>query len=84
MFGVHRNAKHAAEETPAPPFIEVLEKNGKVIFLPLRQDDFPGTGIERVIRELAALNPDDMTPGEALAAVQRWKGVLKSSPENPE
>ncbi|MDR1307559.1 MAG: DNA mismatch repair protein MutS [Treponema sp.] len=35
----------------------------------------PGT--ERVIRELAALDPDDMTPLEALTAIHRWKGFLR-------
>jgi hypothetical protein len=79
MFGVHRNVKHAAEKTPANPFIEILEKNGKIIFL-----HAPETAIERIIRELAALNPDNMTPAEALTAVQRWKGVLGPLPENPE
>ncbi|MDR1307478.1 MAG: hypothetical protein LBK74_07885 [Treponema sp.] len=82
MFGVYRNAKYAAEETPAAPCIEILEKNGKIIFLPPLRDDLPGTDIERIIRELAALNPDTMSPMEALAVVQRWKEVLKSPPEN--
>ncbi|MDR1143314.1 MAG: hypothetical protein LBK77_03730 [Spirochaetaceae bacterium] len=81
MFGVHRNVKYAAEKPPAP-FIEVLEKNGKIIFLHSLQDDPPGTDIGRIIRELAALNPDTMSPMEALTAVQRWKDVLKSTPEN--
>ncbi|MDR1143178.1 MAG: DNA mismatch repair protein MutS [Spirochaetaceae bacterium] len=35
----------------------------------------PGT--ERIIRELAALDPDNMTPLEALTAIHRWKGFLR-------
>jgi DNA mismatch repair protein MutS len=35
-------------------------------------------GIGRLVGELAALEPDNMTPMEALAAVQRWQGLLKT------
>jgi hypothetical protein len=66
------------------PSIELLEKNGKIIFLHKLQEassaEFRETGIECIIRELVALNPDDMTPTEALTVVQRWKNVLEPPP----
>jgi DNA mismatch repair protein MutS len=72
-------ASPAPEDGPdSPPFPSLTSLSPPLSALMPSAPALP-PGTERIIRELAALNPDNMTPMEALAAIQRWKGLLQDS-----
>ncbi|MDR2662866.1 MAG: DNA mismatch repair protein MutS [Treponema sp.] len=70
---------------PVPPFFTPVPmpappRSARSLPPPIPAPPTPAplpSGTERIIRELAALDPDRMTPMEALTAIQRWKGFLR-------
>ncbi|GHT64295.1 hypothetical protein FACS1894110_03650 [Spirochaetia bacterium] len=56
-------------ETPPPPDAPALAEN---------VDGVPAVKLDKFLADIAGLNPDNMTPMEALKKIQGWKAFFAS------